>query len=105
MNITVSKDETVRFIGLKIQATETVTRIYEGYSGRNREVVFHPDRVSIKISTSVTTVDISGPIVLKSGAISEHRRENRYWYGWDSFKNTAPEWLIQVVNDAIVGDL
>lgn len=101
MNITVDRDETIRTIALRVQTSETMVRIYEGYTGRGKIMVFQPDRIRIEVHPRAVIVDVSGPNVLKSGAISESRRGNRYWYEWDKFKDTAPAWLLKVVRGAI----
>jgi hypothetical protein len=101
MRAAVRKDITTRIITLEVQNVPDVD-VTRSYHRKAR--IFRPDSVIIRlVDGNVGHVDVSGGLVLKSGAASTEVREHEEWSAgsWAPCKLAdAPEWLALLVKDA-----
>lgn len=104
MRAQVGFDETVRTIQIKIVPGSVpdwdVTSYYH-----KKPRVFRPDQVTVKLNDDrVSSVTVSGGLVLKSGGASEQVRESVRYYRWSEKDRTeAPAWLVALIDEAPTG--
>lgn len=102
MIATVKKDTTVRTIVIEVVPGSVpdidITRSYH-----RKPRIFRPDSVTLTLVGGVlSNVNISGGLVLKSGAASTEVRDNERWYT-DRELAAAPDWVRELMTEAPQG--
>ena len=107
MKASIKQDTTDRTIGLEVSgvADLEVTR-----SWQKRPRFIRPDGAQIKVTNDVCqSINVWGPLVLKSGGTSDNVRDNREWsltrYSGDfgTHIDNAPEWVRVLWTEAVNG--
>lgn len=106
MRAAVKTNRVVRTITIEV-APGSVPDIDVTMSYHRKPRIFRPDAVTVVLTDGeVSSVNVTGGLVLKSGGASTEVRENKKWYSgeWSSAKlSTVPDWLATVVREAPAG--
>ncbi len=100
MRAEVKRDNVSRTIVITVSGVPDVD-ITASYHKNPR--IFRPDTVQIRLMDGeLGGLNVSGPLVLKSGGVSASVRDHQRWY---ASRTTAgmPAWLAQLVNEAPAG--
>lgn len=107
MRAAVANDTTTRTITLEVANAPDidVTRSYH-----RKPRIFRPERVTVNlVDGEMSSIEVSGGLVLKSGATSTEVGESQTFYpvgGWSSPQiDKAPQWLQTVAAEAPEGIL
>jgi len=102
MRANVTSDRTVRTIQIEIEPGSVpdidITRSYH-----HRPRIFRPDIITLTVTDGeVSRVNVSGGLVLKSGAASTEVHEKQCWYSSDltQHANQLPVWVRRLMSEA-----
>lgn len=102
MRANVQWDQTVRTIQIEIDPGSVpdidITRSYH-----SRPRIFRPDLVTLTVTNGeVSQVNVSGGLVLKSGAASTGVRENQRWHSLNLtlYADRIPAWVRTLMSEA-----
>lgn len=100
MQAQVSSDDMRRTIVIRVSEVPDidVTRSYH-----KRPKSFRPDKVRLNLANgALSGIDVSGPLVLKSGGVSDLIRESQRWYSKPDM-TMLPGWLQLLIDEAPAG--
>jgi hypothetical protein len=107
MRANVVRDKTTRVVELDIKADNPAWDLVDhSATWRDKPQTFRPDHARVVLEKvdarwRLLSIQVSGYLVLKSGAVSEHKRDSAAWQGADGWRyriGTAPSWVQRIAN-------